>query len=298
MALPFPEISPFVFPPVGPFEVAGMSLGPFGIRWYAMGYVVGILLAWRYGTALIRNARLWPHRGPAATSLQIDDLILWATLGIILGGRLGYLLFYSPATFWEAPGQIVQVWNGGMSFHGGALGVVIATLVFARLNKIDILRLGDVVAASAPFGLFLVRVANFINGELWGRPTDVPWAMVFPNAPTAEPRHPSQLYEAGLEGIALFLIMRWATHRAGMLDRRGVVVGLFLAGYGLIRIALEQVREPDLEYMNAFPFGLTMGMMLSAPMVIAGAIFIWRGLKEPVPETVWTPEPETAHDPA
>jgi phosphatidylglycerol---prolipoprotein diacylglyceryl transferase len=268
--LTFPDIDPVL-----------IQIGPFAIRWYALAYVAGILLGWRYVVGLTRNAKLWPLRGPPATEAQIDDLILWITLGIIVGGRLGHVLFYTPSVIWTDPLEILQVWHGGMSFHGGALGVLTAVLIFARLNKLDLFRLGDLVTACAPIGLFFGRVANFINGELWGRTTDVPWAMVFPGAGPL-PRHPSQLYEAALEGIVLFLVLRWATHGAKLLNRRGVVAGMFILGYALIRTSLETVREPD-AYMPLFPFGLTMGMMLSAPMILGGAWLIWRGMREPLP---------------
>lgn len=268
--MPFPDIDPVL-----------VQIGPFAIRWYALGYVAGILLGWRYITGLVRNAALWPLRGPPATAEQVDDLILWLTVGIILGGRLGHVLFYTPSLIWTEPLEILKVWNGGMSFHGGVLGVLIAAVVFARLNRVDLFRLGDVITAAAPIGIGLVRVANFINAELWGRPTDLPWGVVFPGA-GPEPRHPSQLYEAALEGLVLFFVLRWATHSAMALNRRGVVAGMFFLGYGLIRVSLENVREPD-AYMPNFPLGLTMGMMLSIPMIIGGAFLIWRGLREPQP---------------
>ena len=266
----FPNIDPVLF-----------QIGPFAIRWYALAYVATILLGWRYTVNNVRNVRLWTHRPPPATPVEIDDLILWLTLGVIVGGRLGHVLFYTPALIWTDPVEILKTWHGGMSFHGGALGVLVAGLAFARAKKIDALRLGDVIVAAEPIGGFLVRVANFINGELWGRPTTVPWGMVFPDAGPL-PRHPSQLYEAALEGVVLFCVLRWATHGKKWLNRRGVVMGVFLVGYGLIRIGLENVREPD-SYMPHFPLGLTMGMMLSAPMVAIGAWLIWRGLKEPLP---------------
>ena len=269
--MPFPDFDPVLF-----------QIGPFAIRWYALAYVAGILLGWRYVTGLIRNAKLWAHRPPPLSTEQIDDLILWLTLGIIVGGRLGHVLFYTPSLIWQDPLEILMVWHGGMSFHGGALGVLTAISLFARRNKLDLLSVGDVICAAAPFGLFFGRIANFINGELWGRPTTAPWGIVFPGAGLA-PRHPSQLYEAALEGVLLFLVLRWATHSARLLDRRGVVAGLFLLGYGLIRMSLENVRAPD-AYMPAFPLGLTMGMMLSLPMVLAGGFLIWRGLRENLPE--------------
>lgn len=268
--MPFPDIDPVL-----------IHIGPLAIRWYALGYVVGILLGWRYAVRLISDQKLAPVRGPVASSAQIDDLILWLTLGIIVGGRLGHVLFYTPSMLWTDPLEVFRTWNGGMSFHGGVIGVLLATALFCWRNHLDVLRLGDVVTASAPFGIFLVRIANFINAELWGRPTDLPWGVVFPNA-GPYPRHPSQIYEAILEGLILFVVLRIATHRLGWLDRRGAVAGLFLAGYACARILIENVREPD-AYMPAFPFGLTMGMMLSIPMLLAGVFLIWRALREPLP---------------
>jgi phosphatidylglycerol:prolipoprotein diacylglycerol transferase len=268
--LPFPNFDPVL-----------VQIGPIAIRWYALAYVAGILLGWRYIAGLVKAERLWARRGPIATTLQIDDLILWITLGVIVGGRLGHVFFYTPQLIWTDPVEILKTWKGGMSFHGGTLGVLVAVLAFARVNKLDLFRLGDVVCAAAPIGLFFGRVANFINGELWGRVTTAPWGMVFPYGGPL-PRHPSQLYEAALEGIVLFLVLRWATHGARLLNRRGVVAGLFFLGYGLARISLENVRQPD-EGMPTFPLGLTMGMILSLPMVLGGAWLIWRGMAEPTP---------------
>jgi phosphatidylglycerol:prolipoprotein diacylglycerol transferase len=268
--LPFPDFDPVL-----------VQIGPFAIRWYALAYVAGILLGWRYVAGLVKNPSLWGPRGAPATTTQIDDLILWITLGVIIGGRLGHVFFYTPSIIVSDPFEVVKVWNGGMSFHGGALGVLIAILGFAHVNKIDVFRLGDAVAACVPIGLFFGRVANFINGELWGRPSDVPWAVIFPAADGITPRHPSQLYEAALEGIVLFIILRWATHSAGLLQRRGVVAGMFFLGYALFRTFVEHFREPD-RYLPHFPLGLTMGMMLSAPMVILGLFLVWRGLREPL----------------
>jgi phosphatidylglycerol---prolipoprotein diacylglyceryl transferase len=282
--LPFPDFDPVL-----------VQIGPFAIRWYALAYVAGILLGWRYAAGLVKTEKLWPLRGPPATVTHVDDLILWVTLGIILGGRLGHVLFYTPSLIWTDPVEILRVWNGGMSFHGGALGVLIAVVAFVRVNKLDLLRMGDVVAASAPFGLFFGRIANFINGELWGRPADVPWAFVFPNAGIL-PRHPSQLYEAALEGIVLFLILRWATHSAKLLNRRGVVAGMFIFGYAVFRTFVENFREPD-RYLPDFPLGLTMGMMLSLPMFIGGAWLIWRGLREPLPTAPAVSAPKAAGEP-
>jgi phosphatidylglycerol:prolipoprotein diacylglycerol transferase len=278
------------FPNIDPILV---HIGPFAIRWYALAYVAGILLGWRYATGLLRNPRLWTRRPAPFTPEQMDDLILWIALGVIIGGRLGHVLFYTPAMIWENPIGIVKVWEGGMSFHGGVIGVSIAMIGFAWRNGLDLLRMADVVSAAYPIGHFLGRIANFINGELWGRPApDVPWAMVFCNDQIREtygycpagmvPRHPSQLYEAFFEGLVLFLILRWATHGAKLGNRRGVVVGIFLVFYGLFRIAIETVREPDAGMPN-FPLGLTMGMILSIPMIFAGAFLIWRGMREPLP---------------
>jgi phosphatidylglycerol:prolipoprotein diacylglycerol transferase len=271
--LPFPHIDPVLF-----------HIGPLAIRWYALAYIATILLGWRYAVGIVRNQKLWTHRPPPADALAIDDLILWLTFGVIVGGRLGHVLFYTPSIIWTDPIEILKTWHGGMSFHGGALGVVIAGYLFARARKINPLSLGDVIVAAEPIGGFLVRIANFINGELWGRPTTAPWGMVFPGAGPL-PRHPSQLYEAALEGIVLFLVLRWATHGKKLLNRPGVVLGMFLTGYGVIRIALENVREPD-SYLPPFPFGLTMGMMLSAPMLLVGLFLIWRGMRQPLPPAI------------
>jgi phosphatidylglycerol:prolipoprotein diacylglycerol transferase len=273
--VPFPHFDPVI-----------VHLGPIAIRWYALAYVAGILLGWRYAVGLARSPKLWAFRGPPATPEQIDDLIIWITAGVIVGGRLGHVVFYTPDIIWKDPVEILRTWHGGMSFHGGALGVLLAAVWFAARNRIDLFRLGDVIAASTPIGLFFGRIANFINGELWGRPTRLPWGIVFPGADPAVPRHPSQLYEAALEGIGLFALLAWAVYGRRLLNRRGVVAGLFVAGYGVIRIALENVREPD-SYMPHFPLGLTMGMMLSAPMILAGAWLVWRGLAEPAPATPW-----------
>jgi phosphatidylglycerol:prolipoprotein diacylglycerol transferase len=267
--VPFPDFDPVIF-----------QIGPFALRWYALAYVAGIILAWLYAVKLVKTPGIWPGGQAPATQQHVDDLILWATLGVILGGRLGYILFYRPNLLWTDPLEVLQIWNGGMSFHGGALGVILAIVVFARVNKIDVLRLGDLVAPCVPFGLFFGRVANFINGELWGRPTDAPWGVIFPNA-GPEARHPSQLYEAALEGIVLLLILRWATHGAKLLPRRGLVSGLFLLFYGLFRILVEFVREPDEHLPEALRQFATLGMLLSIPMVLAGLWLILRARREP-----------------
>ena len=288
----FPDISPYV-PFLGPYEfdLGGWHIGPVGIRWYAIAYIAGIVLCWRYAVGLLRTPKLWGPTSPPATAAQLDDLVLWLTLAVIAGGRLGSVLFYNTSMIWTHPAEIFQIWNGGMSFHGALIGVAIALVAFARVHRIDLLRLADLVAPGVPFGLFFGRLANFINGELWGRPTHLPWGMVFCNktllheygsCPAGmDPRHPSQLYEAALEGVLLFLILRWATDKAGWLQRQGAIVGLFLVCYGVFRIMLETVRNPDAE-MPSFPLGLTMGMMLSAPMILAGLWLIWRAVHRPV----------------
>ena len=236
--MPFLAVSFPVFDPIA------ISIGPIAIRWYALAYIGGIVLGWIYARALLKNERLWG--GPAPISLpQLDDFILWVTVGIILGGRTGYVLFYNLPFFIAHPAEIFELWKGGMSFHGGFLGCVAAVMWFARRNGISILSLGDITTAVGPIGLFLGRLANFINSELWGRPADssVPWAMVFPNGGPL-PRHPSQLYEAGLEGILLFTILA-VMIRFGALKRPGFILGSFIAIYALARIAGEFFREPD-----------------------------------------------------
>jgi phosphatidylglycerol:prolipoprotein diacylglycerol transferase len=230
----------------------------------------------------VKTERLWV--GPAPVSLlQLDDFILWVTIGIILGGRTGYVLFYNLPFFVEHPLEIFELWKGGMSFHGGFLGCVIAVIWFARNNGISILSLGDITTAVGPIGLFLGRIANFINSELWGRAADpsLPWAMIFPNDQMQLPRHPSQLYEAGLEGMLLFTILA-VMIRLGALKRPGLILGSFIALYGLARIAGEFFREPDKQL--GFLWGqLTMGMLLSVPMVIVGAVMIIWVLRREAP---------------
>jgi phosphatidylglycerol:prolipoprotein diacylglycerol transferase len=270
--MPFPHFDPVL-----------IHIGPLAIRWYALAYIAGILLGWRYCTMLARNASLWAPGEAVITPLQIDDLVLWVTLGVIIGGRTGYVLFYGRDTFIQDPLEVFKLWHGGMSFHGGLIGVVSVLYIYSRLNRIDPLRLGDLVAPAVPIGLFFGRLANFINGELWGRPTTLPWGIIFPGSGDGLPRHPSQLYEAGLEGLALFLILRLATHRGRWLPKPGAVTGLFLACYGLFRISLENVRQPDAG-LDHLPLGLTMGIILSVPMVAVGGWLIWRALHAPAPE--------------
>ncbi len=290
----FPDFDPYV-----PF----LHYGAFGVRWYAIAYILGIALGYLYARRLIDRENLWTPGAPPVTRLQLDDLILWVTLGVILGGRVGYILFYAipgalaghvppDDNMLLHPLEMVMIWHGGMSFHGGALGVITAVLVYAVRNRIDPLRLGDLVAPCVPIGLFFGRIANFINGELWGRITHVPWGMVFCNDRLRDasghcsagdlPRHPSQLYEAGLEGVALFVALYWAVQKARLLARPGQVTGVFLVGYGLARFSLEHVREPD-DFMPVFLKGwLTMGMLLSLPMMAVGLWLIWRARRTPI----------------
>ncbi|MGQ0533787.1 MAG: prolipoprotein diacylglyceryl transferase [Caulobacteraceae bacterium] len=339
-AIQFPNIDPAAITLPG-FELFGRDWGPFPLRWYALAYIVGLVLGWRWMVWLIRRGKLWAPGKPPLNVPQADDFLFWATLGVILGGRLGYVLFYKPDMIWRSPLEILQIWQGGMSFHGGLIGVALAAWWFtrqkhvneeqyqklaakhavaqapegkgseytrlgdkwilkaeaeparekAKTDTVDLLRLGDLAAAAAPIGLFFGRIANFINGELWGRETDGPFGMVFCNehiitqngfCPAGDaPRHPSQLYEAALEGIALFAIINIATLRFDTLRRPGMNVGIFLVCYGLFRALLETVREPDAHMPEALRGVVTMGMLLSIPMILAGAWLINRALKQP-----------------
>jgi phosphatidylglycerol:prolipoprotein diacylglycerol transferase len=258
-ALPFPEIDPVI-----------VQIGPLAIHWYGLGYVVGILFSWWYAKRMVATPRLWAGGIPPMKPEDLDDFLVWAAVGVVAGGRIGYILFYDFARYIENPLAILAVWEGGMSFHGGMLGTVLAMVLFARSRGIPVWSMLDVIAATAPVGLGLVRIANFINSELWGRPGDVPWAFVFPNG-GPEPRHPSQLYEALLEGLVLFLILRFLTHSALKLKSPGFVGGAFVAGYGASRIFVEFFREPDAHIGYLLGGWLTMGMLLSLPMVLAGA---------------------------
>jgi phosphatidylglycerol:prolipoprotein diacylglycerol transferase len=273
LTITFPEIDP-----------VAISIGPLAIRWYALAYIAGIVLGWIYARALIRSEKLWSGPAPIAP-VQLDDFILWVTLGIIIGGRTGYVLFYNPAFFIQNPAAILKLWEGGMSFHGGFLGCVAAVMLFAHKNRISILSLGDITTAVAPIGIFLGRIANFIKGELWGRPADasVPWAMVFPDGGPL-PRHPSQLYEAGLEGILLFAVLA-VMIRMGALKRPGLILGSFIAIYALARITSEFFREPDPQ-LGFLWGGLTMGMLLSVPMIIAGVILIMMAWRRGTPQHI------------
>ena len=264
--IPFPAFDPVL-----------LRLGPLAIRWYALAYIVGILAGWLYARHIIRTEKYWGGPAPM-TVADFDDFVLWVTLGIILGGRIGYVLFYNAGYFAAHPAEMLELWKGGMSFHGGFLGCVLAVILFARYRGLPILSLGDVTCAAGPIGLFLGRIANFINGELWGRPSDVPWAMVFPNGGPL-PRHPSQLYEAALEGLVLFAVL-FVLVRAGALKRPGTIIGAFALGYGLIRVFCELFREPDAQ-LGFLWQGLTMGMLLSLPLMLAGIAFIVAARRRP-----------------
>ena len=262
---------PLVFPNIDPVLI---QIGPFGIRWYALAYIAGIVIGWWWCKRLLAKP---PH---VMSREAFDDFVLWATLGIVLGGRLGYVLFYRPDFYVEHPLEALKVWQGGMSFHGGMLGTTLALVLFARLRRVKLLALSDVVACGVPFGLFFGRIANFINGELWGRVTDVPWGMIFPTGGPL-PRHPSQLYQAGLEGVVLFLLL-FVIERAGARRRPGLVTGVFLIGYGCARSLGELFRQPDsfIGVGGFLPGGLTMGELLSAPMILAGILLVlWARLR-------------------
>lgn len=256
----FPDIDPVIF-----------SIGPLQIRWYGLAYVTGILLGWRYARRLVENGRLWPEGGSRISALDMDDFLIWATVGIVAGGRIGYILFYDFAAVAANPLRALEIWNGGMSFHGGLLGTLVAMMLFARKRAIPLFNLFDVVCAVVPVGLFFGRLANFINAELWGKLTDVPWAFVFPGGGPF-PRHPTQLYEAGLEGLLLLGVLAWLIYRRQALKLPGLISGVFVAGYALSRILVEFYREPDVQVGYLAGGWLTMGMVLSLPMLAVG---IW-----------------------
>lgn len=261
LAIPFPAIDP-----------VAIAIGPVAIRWYALAYIVGLLIGWRYCLMLADRA---PH---LVARRDVDDFLVWATLGVVLGGRIGYVLFYNFPYYREHPLQALYLWHGGMSFHGGALGVITAILLFTRARAIPTLAFGDIICEAIPIGLFFGRIANFINGELFGRVSDVPWAMVFPNGGPL-PRHPSQLYEACCEGLLLFLLL-FAAERSGARRHPGMISGVFLAGYAVARMSGELFRQPDPQ-LGFLIFGTTMGQLLSIPLLLAGlGLMVW-GLRRP-----------------
>ncbi|NNK17344.1 MAG: prolipoprotein diacylglyceryl transferase [Sulfitobacter sp.] len=285
--LPFPDISPEIFS----ITVFGME---FALRWYALAYIVGILLGWRLVVRAARSPRLWKDERPVMTPNQIEDLLFWVILGVILGGRLGYVLFYQAGYYLSNPLRILQLWEGGMSFHGGAIGVILAAFLYTKRHSINTVSAGDLVSLGLAPGLFLGRLANFINAELWGRPTDLPWGVAFPTEAAQYcpdvagicARHPSQLYEALLEGLVLGGILIWMAWRRGALKREGLLMGTFLAGYGAARFLVEFVRQPDAQFitegnplglaLHSGGYGLTMGQLLCIPMVLVGLFFILR----------------------
>jgi phosphatidylglycerol---prolipoprotein diacylglyceryl transferase len=267
--LPFPAIDPVLV------SIPLPIFGSIPIRWYALAYVAGLVLGWAYARALVSRVSLWgklPHPSPES----LDDLLVFVALGVVLGGRLGYVLFYNFGYFLSHPEEIPAVWRGGMSFHGGLAGATLGIYLFARRNAISPLTVADICAAVVPIGLLLGRMANFIKPELWGRPTDVAWAIIFPDAGDI-PRHPSQLYEAGLEGLLLLVVLGLAV-RAGALKRPGLVAGIFGIGYGIARITCEFFREPDPQLGFLFG-GATMGMLLSLPVIVIGLLLVGGSLR-------------------
>jgi phosphatidylglycerol:prolipoprotein diacylglycerol transferase len=289
--IPFPDISP---------EIVSIPLGPvtLSLRWYALAYIVGIVIGWRLVLAMLRAPRLW-RDGPPMTPAQLEGLLTWLVLGVVLGGRLGFVLFYQPAYYLAHPVEALFVWQGGMSFHGGFLGVVVAAVLFARREGIPLLPLSDALAVATPPGLFLGRIANFINAELWGRPTSLPWGVAFPGAAAQDcpgiagicARHPSQLYEALLEGLILGALLLWLVWRRGWLQRPGQTAGLFFAGYGAARLFVEVFRQADAQFITPDNplghvvglggIGLSMGQLLSLPMIAAGLALITAARRRP-----------------
>jgi phosphatidylglycerol:prolipoprotein diacylglycerol transferase len=260
------------YPPLDP---VALHLGPLVVRWYSLAYMAGFLGGWAYARDLVKRQTL----GRISVQ-QVDDFIVWIVLGVILGGRIGYVLFYNLPYYLSAPTEALKIWQGGMSFHGGLLGVVIAVIAYAWKNKIPMLRLGDLSAVSATIGLFFGRIANFINDELYGRTTDVPWGVIFPKA-GPEPRHPSQIYEAFSEGLLLFILLSFCIRKASIAGRYGTTFGIFLIGYGISRFIIEFFREPDVQiglYANLF----SQGQLLCLPMIFIGAALIWNGHRQPV----------------
>lgn len=259
------------FPNIDP---VALHIGPLMIRWYALAYIAGLLLAWAYIRALVKHP---PH---AMTPVQVGDFLVWATLGVVLGGRLGYVLFYNLPHYLDYPLDALKLWQGGMSFHGGALGVITAIVLFCRRHHLSLLKVGDVVVCATPIGLFFGRLANFVNGELYGRVTDVPWAMVFPHG-GPDPRHPSQLYQAAMEGLILFILLHLLWRSAAIRNHPGILSGTFLTGYGIARIIGEMFRQPDVQ-IGYLIGGTTMGQWLSLPMVLIGlGVIVWASRRDP-----------------
>ena len=269
-AIAFPQIDP-----------VALSIGPLSVHWYGLAYVAGFLFAWWYARRLVSDASLWPrHKADNLPihPIDIDDFLVWAVIGIILGGRLGYVLFYDLPTYLENPLRVFMLWQGGMSFHGGLTGCILAMIAFARSRGFSVFHLFDVIGPSSAIGLFFGRVANFINQELYGKPTDFTLGVVFPITGDGIPRHPSQLYEGVLEGLVLFVILRYLTHSRKMFAQPGFVAGAFVCGYAIARITVEFVRLPDIQVGYLAGNWLTMGMVLSLPMFAAG---LWAMMTAP-----------------
>jgi len=272
--MPYLDFSALIFPD---FDPVIFRLGPLEPRWYGLGYVVGILFAWWYGKKLLQKSTLWRGQEPPMAALKLDDFVIWSVIAVVVGGRLGEVFIYNPSYYFAYPVEIIQIWDGGMSFHGGFIGMILAMVLFARKNHIPILTMFDVIAAGVPIGLGLVRIGNFINAELLGRVSDVPWAVLFPNggfdaAGNLLARHPSQLYEAGLEGFALFLLLMVLCFRTRSLQKPGLIAGVFTCGYGLARSFVEFYREPSVDFIVGD--WLTMGMAWSWPMIIGGFFLV------------------------
>lgn len=271
-AIPFPDLDP-----------VALALGPLSIKWYGLAYAAGIAFALWYCNRLARNSGLRP------TVDDLGDFVVWAAGGILIGGRLFSILFYNLDTYIADPLEALRVWHGGMSFHGGLTGVIVAIIIFALRRGFSPFALGDLVACAAPVGLLLGRLANFVNAELWGRPSDVPWAMIFPTDEAQLPRHPSQLYQAGLEGVLLFIVMFALSRSSAIRARTGTLSGVFLIGYAIARMVGEFFRQPDAQ-LGFLAFGTTMGQILSMPMLIAGVIIVMRApLGRPVPAPAQQP---------
>lgn len=291
----FPDISPEIFS----IPLFGME---FALRWYALAYIAGIVIAWRLAVSALKSPALWPGQKPPMRPEQVEDLLTWIILGVILGGRLGFVLFYQPGYYLSHPSEILRIWQGGMAFHGGLLGVIVAAWAYARRHGVSKLQMADLVAYTVPAGLLLGRLANFINAELWGRPTDLPWGVAFPGQAAQTcgqalgelcARHPSQLYEAAMEGLLLGAVLIWLTWRRQSLLRPGLNLGVFLAGYGLARFIVEFFRQPDAQFVTPGnplglawqlgDYGLTMGQALSVPMIALGLYFALRRKPSPDP---------------
>lgn len=293
--IPFPDIAPEIFS----VSLFGFDLA---LRWYALAYIAGIIIGWRLAVMTVKSPRLWPNQTPVMTPAQIEDMLTWLILGVLLGGRLGYVLFYQPQVYLQDPLSILAIWEGGMAFHGGLLGVILAAWLYTRSKGLNRFSVGDLIVLGVPPGILLGRFANFINAELWGRPTEVPWAVAFPGQAAQYcpdvvglcARHPSQLYEAALEGVVLLILLLWMVWRRDAFRKPGLVCGTFLTGYGLARFAVEFVRQPDAQFvaqgnplglaLQLGSYGLTMGQLLSLPMIGIGLWLIIRAQRRGAPQ--------------